>query len=68
MERFPLSQGKIPAIEGPGVKLTETIAIAHVSTLAFSSRDAFSKTPLAFDLGLITTSSIWPDQMAGPAS
>ena len=31
VERFPLSQGKIPAIEGPGIKLTETIAIATVS-------------------------------------
>ncbi|KAF4629852.1 hypothetical protein G7Y89_g8286 [Cudoniella acicularis] len=29
MENFPLSQGKIPALEGPGIKITETIAIAH---------------------------------------
>ncbi|KAF1823291.1 glutathione-S-transferase theta, GST [Dissoconium aciculare CBS 342.82] len=29
MERFPLSQGKIPAIQGPGIMLTETIAICH---------------------------------------
>lgn len=29
--RFPLSQGKIPGLEGPGIKLTETIAIAYVS-------------------------------------
>lgn len=32
LELFPLSQGKIPAIAGPGVKITETIAIAYVST------------------------------------
>ncbi|KAK1139079.1 hypothetical protein N8T08_001325 [Aspergillus melleus] len=29
IERFPLSQGKIPALEGPGVKITETIAICY---------------------------------------
>jgi elongation factor 1-gamma len=31
MEQFPLSQGKIPALEGPDVKITETVAIAYVS-------------------------------------
>lgn len=34
MEAFPLSQGKIPAIEGNGVKITETIAICYVSALS----------------------------------
>ncbi|KAJ3500272.1 hypothetical protein NM208_g17183 [Fusarium decemcellulare] len=29
MEVFPLSQGKIPAIEGNGVRITETIAITY---------------------------------------
>ncbi|KAF2184928.1 glutathione-S-transferase theta, GST [Zopfia rhizophila CBS 207.26] len=29
MELFPLSQGKIPALKGPGVRITETIAIAY---------------------------------------
>ncbi|KAB8245371.1 glutathione-S-transferase theta, GST [Aspergillus flavus] len=29
IERFPLSQGKIPALEGPVVKITETIAICY---------------------------------------
>ena len=33
MERFPLSQGKIPAIEGPNIKITETVAIATVNSL-----------------------------------
>lgn len=30
-EKFPHSQGKIPALEGPGIAITETAAIAHVS-------------------------------------
>ncbi|KAF2126174.1 glutathione-S-transferase theta, GST [Dothidotthia symphoricarpi CBS 119687] len=29
MKLFPLSQGKIPALKGPGVMITETIAIAY---------------------------------------
>lgn len=38
MEIFPLSQGKIPALRGPGIEITETIAITYVSLspLSFS--------------------------------
>ncbi|QMW30600.1 hypothetical protein G4B84_005981 [Aspergillus flavus NRRL3357] len=32
MARFPRSQGKIPGLEGPNIKLTETLSIAMVST------------------------------------
>lgn len=28
---FPLSRGKVPALKGPNVKITEVIAIANVS-------------------------------------
>jgi len=30
MAKFPLSHGKIPAIEGPDLQLTETIALVTV--------------------------------------
>ena len=30
MARFPMSRGKIPGLEGKGVKLTETLAITTV--------------------------------------
>lgn len=43
MERFPLSQGKIPGLEGPGVKLTETISIVYVSI-----EQAFTRFHLGF--------------------
>lgn len=33
LEKFPRSSGKIPALESPAVRLTETIAIAVVSQL-----------------------------------
>jgi hypothetical protein len=31
MTKFPLSHGKIPGMEGPDLRLTETIAIVTVS-------------------------------------
>lgn len=41
MELFPLSQGKIPALEGPGIKITETIAIAYVSRRPEASTSSY---------------------------
>jgi glutathione S-transferase len=31
VEKFPHAQGKIPALEGAGVSITECVAICHVS-------------------------------------
>ena len=46
MAKFPMSMGKIPALEGPRVKLIETVAIAVVSarpeTLPISSSPVLS--------------------------
>lgn len=53
IERFPLSQGKIPALEGPVVKITETIAICYVSGKPWCRLCAFVGTGLPLlDLGL----------------
>ena len=41
MAKFPLSLGKIPAIEGPHVKFTETVAIFVVSK-SWTSLDIIS--------------------------
>ena len=31
LKKFPLGNGKIPGLEGPGIEITETLAIAVVS-------------------------------------
>ena len=32
LEKFPLSRGKIPGLAGPGIEITETVAIVTVGT------------------------------------
>ncbi|CEJ94118.1 hypothetical protein VHEMI09669 [[Torrubiella] hemipterigena] len=40
MQIFPLSQGKIPGLRGPGIEITETIAITYASSEGSVAQEA----------------------------